>query len=105
MCLTDRCQLGSASHMAVKKSVKRLNTHIVFEIICIYFIVLGLKNQKISFSYYFLNRFHSVYCLVVHYFITDELLFEPYTVPLAYACFSNFIKFADRLVKILVALS
>ena len=36
MCLTDRCQLGSASHIAVRKSVKRLNTHIVFEIICIY---------------------------------------------------------------------
>ena len=101
MCLTDRCQLGSASHMAVRKSVKRLNTHIVFEIIYL----LGLKNQKISFSYYFLNLFHSVYCLVVHYFITDELLFEPYTVPLAYGCFSNFIKFANILVKILVALS
>ena len=67
--------------------------------------LLGLKNQKISFSYYFLNLFHSVYCLVVHYFITDELLFEPYTVPLAYACFSNFIKFVNILVKILVALS
>ena len=31
------------------------------------FYLLGLKNQKISFSYYFLNLFHSVYCLVVHY--------------------------------------
>ena len=29
MCLTDRCQLESASHMAVTKSVKRLNTHII----------------------------------------------------------------------------
>ena len=35
MCLTDRCQVESASHMAVTKSVKRLNTHIIFEIICI----------------------------------------------------------------------
>ena len=36
MFLTDRCQVESASHMAVTKSVKRLNTHIIFEIICIY---------------------------------------------------------------------
>ena len=33
MCLTDRCQDESASHMAVTKSVKRLNTHTIFEII------------------------------------------------------------------------
>ena len=74
-------------------------------------IISTINNSSYTSQIHYRNALHLdpvilfVSAFMIIYFSTDELLFESYTVPLAYACFSNFIKFANILVKILVTVS